>query len=879
MTILEVLERARGVGASRTALRFSDGSLLTFGELHEHVVGFGCAMRRLGIGAQDRVGVSLGGRRAALAFLSASAFSTTIPVDPYKPPEQVSALLRRVRCRALLSLGEANGGLSEIAKSAGIPVYELNPEQEAINHTPSPAMIDDAAVILQTSGSTAEPKLVPLSHRNLVTTAEIASVRMHLTTEDSCLNLVQLEHKLGIGTGLLMPIVAGSSVFCLHGLPVSFARDWMNSNGVSCIIGTPALLSALADLVEVNGAGTWRKSLRFVRCGSAALSGKLAARLEDVFGVPVVEAYGMTEAGIASNNLPPFPRKPGKVGTPLSELRILDQGGSQVPVGEIGEIAVRGPTVFTGYLDPTHDDDRRFVGGWFLTGDFGFLDEDNYLELTGRKSDLINKGGLKIAPSEIEASLTAHPDIREAVVFAVPHPSLGEDVAAAVVVEPHSQLSEVSIRRHLTQFLVAPKIPTRIVLRDDLPRGQTGKIERRKLPQLLAADLAEDDDRPTERTEAEIIELFRNVLRHRTSSELTIGRNSNFFQLGGDSLNAAQLVMALSAAGLGLHTVEAIFDAPTPAGLARWIREKKSSAGVVEAIGSPQLGANLVLLRAGAGTCSPLFFVHGWGGTIEHFRGLVPHMDPSRAIFGIWSPTPDQMAYSSASVEDLASKYARQMLDQFPSQPVHLAGFSAGGWYAYAVVDALLKQGGRVATITLMDTDVGTTRVGAHLAMRALYDRLQPRFCHHVLALLAGDIDGGIWQYSRLRFRALRNYLNKEVRRIVLPYFSRGSATSVDVTRTVAPLAGRHSDPFMDLLARYRPPKLQVKVVVLGPEDSLPRIQRLWQGYAIGGVTGLSLFDEHLDFIDIQKMPALSCVLDKLLQEGETAQPVTSMRS
>jgi non-ribosomal peptide synthetase component F len=306
--------------------------------------------------------------------------------------------------------------------------------------------------------------------------------------------------------------------------------------------------------------------LRFIRSSSAALPPPVLAALETTFGVPVIESYGMTEAAhqMASNPLPPRVRKPGSVGLAAGlEIAILDAAGTQLAMGGVGEVAIRGPSVTRGYAHNPAANAAVFIGGWFRTGDQGYLDQEGYLFLTGRLKELINRGGEKIAPREIDDVLLAYPGVRQAVAFAVPHPTLGEDVAAAVVLQSDARVGEAELRAFAAERLPAFKIPSRIVFVHDLPKGPTGKLQRIGLADRLAAALAVTFEKPATGTEQLVADTIGAVLGRER-----IGRSDNFFSLGGDSLHATQVLARLETALEISLSLPLIFRYPTPAQLA-----------------------------------------------------------------------------------------------------------------------------------------------------------------------------------------------------------------------------------------------------------------------------------------------------------------------
>jgi acyl-CoA synthetase (AMP-forming)/AMP-acid ligase II len=212
------------------------------------------------------------------------------------------------------------------------------------------------------------------------------------------------------------------------------------------------------------------------------------AELEATFRAPVIEAYGMTEAShqMASNLLPPGLRKAGFVGKAAGpEVAIMDEGGGLLPQGCSGEVVIRGPNVFSGYENNPSANASAFTNGWFRTGDRGVFDADGYLQITGRLKEIINRGGEKIAPREVDDILQAHPAVAQVVAFAMPHDKLGEDVAAIVVLKEGHTASERELRDYAAKYLADFKVPRTILFRDEIPKGPTGKLQRIGLAQKL----------------------------------------------------------------------------------------------------------------------------------------------------------------------------------------------------------------------------------------------------------------------------------------------------------------------------------------------------------------------------------------------------------
>ena len=315
-----------------------------------------------------------------------------------------------------------------------------------------------------------------------------------------------------------------------------------------------------------------RHCLKVIWSGTTDLPDAVRSRLEQAFGVPVIVGYGATESGsIAQTPFPPARAPAGSVGRATNiEIGITDDAGHMLGPDEPGEIVVRGPEVFDGYENDDEANRAAFRDGWFRTGDVGRIDRDGFVYVSGRYTDIINRGGMKIAPSEVEAALVQHPQVIEAAAFAIAHPTLGQDLAAAVVLR--DPVSEGELRRFLRAGLATFKIPTRIVDVAQLPRGASGKLARSELADLVAASVQPSSEPPIGREETEVARIFADVLK-----APGVGRRDNFFDLGGDSLSATHVLAAVDAA-LGVSVqVEVLFDCPTVSEFAAAIGERKRS--------------------------------------------------------------------------------------------------------------------------------------------------------------------------------------------------------------------------------------------------------------------------------------------------------------
>ena len=404
---------------------------------------------------------------------------------------------------------------------------------------------DELALLLHTSGTTSRPKLVPLTHANLAVSARNIGATLELTPVDRCLNVMPLFHVHGLVASLLASLAAGGSVTCTPGFHPLRMLDWLGESDPTWYTAVPTMHQAL--LARIDGKPEPPARLRFIRSSSAALPRPVLEGLERTFGVPVVEAYGMTEAAhqMASNPPTLAGRRPGSVGPAAGpEIAILSATGEELPAGALGEVAIRGANVFSGYERNPEANREAFTNGWFRTGDEGTLDEDGYLTLQGRIKELINRGGEKISPAEIDERLLAHPAVAEAVAFALPDERLGEEVGAAVVLAAGHDAGERELQEFVAETLAPFKVPRRIVVVDEIPKGPTGKLQRIGLAERLelrSPNVGSDGHAgPRSLFERSIAEVFAQVLDIPSP-----GIDDDFFALGGDSILGAEAVARL----------------------------------------------------------------------------------------------------------------------------------------------------------------------------------------------------------------------------------------------------------------------------------------------------------------------------------------------
>jgi acyl-CoA synthetase (AMP-forming)/AMP-acid ligase II len=482
-----------------TALLGPGGAPVTYGELRSTADRLGAQLSGVGVGKGDRVALVLpNGPELAQLFLATASLAIAAPLNPKYREEEFRAYLTGLGAKALITLKD-DAPLARKAAPEGTAVLFAEraergltlrlPDGEEIAPARRQAPGEkDVALVLHTSGTTSRPKIVPLTHENLAAAAASIASHLSLGPRDRCLNPMPLFHIHGLVAGLLAPLAAGGTVVLPPGFDAFKFLDWLEECRPTWYTAVPTMHRLVLERARRQPERAARLPLRFIRSASAPLAPAVLEELERVFGVPVIEAYGMTEASheMASNPLPPGRRKPGSVGKPTAvEIAIMDEEGRFLPPGEPGEVVIRGKTVTRGYLGDPEANRRAFKSGWFRTGDQGYFDREGYLFLTGRLKEIINRGGEKVNPLEVEAVLLRHRAVAEAAVFPVPHADLGEEVAACVVPEEGARLTERELQEFAARTLASFKVPRVILIVPEIPRGPTGKVRRSDLAAKL----------------------------------------------------------------------------------------------------------------------------------------------------------------------------------------------------------------------------------------------------------------------------------------------------------------------------------------------------------------------------------------------------------
>jgi oxalate---CoA ligase len=475
--------------SSGPALVEPGGATITHAELRGIVDELAGTLRADGVEPGAGVGAVLENSiESVLLFLAiARAGAIAMPVNPQLHAREISAEFADLLPALVVVGADGHPAAEEAATASGVRVRSLTGDPRRLladapaGPPPDEPGEDDRVLLLHTSGTTSKPKAVVLRHRNLVASARSIADGYGLTADDVSYCLMPLFHIHGLVASTLAALAAGGCVVIPRRVRPGALWGDVGAHGVTWFSAVPTILAKLPG-PDSGDPG----SLRFARSCSSALAPTLSAAFEERLGIPLVEAYGMTEAShqMATNPLPPGVRLPGTVGLPTgTEVAVIDADWRPVPTGEAGEVAVRGPGVTDGYLANPEANAASFRDGWFRTGDLGRLSADGYLTLDGRLKELINRGGEKIAPREIDEVLLTHPHVREAVAFGAPDAKWGETVNAVVVAA--GEVDAAALRAFCAERLAPFKVPKQIHLVDEIPKGPTGKVQRRLLADAL----------------------------------------------------------------------------------------------------------------------------------------------------------------------------------------------------------------------------------------------------------------------------------------------------------------------------------------------------------------------------------------------------------
>ena len=485
-----------------------DESDITYRELLQYIDNTFNQLSSLNIKKEDRIAIALeNGSAMASTFIAIASNYTSCPLNPSFTKEEFKFYYDDLKVKAVIieenrlikareAAEELNIKIINLKKKSASNFIKLNIEINNTNKTYFPnSNEDDIAMILHTSGTTSRPKMVPLSHKNLMASAKNISTTLNLNKNDKCLNIMPMFHIHGLIAAILAPIYQSGSIITPPGFDALKFFRWMEEYRPTWYTAVPTMHQTILSRAPRNADIIQSNPLKFIRSSSASLPSIVMENLEKVFNTCVIESYGMTEAAhqMTSNPLPPKKRKSGSVGLAagpdvalLYKSKIIKNDKNNRNI--TGHIIIKGENVTNGYINNPKANAESFINGWFLTGDEGMFDDDGYLKITGRLKEIINRGGEKISPKEIDEILMDHESVQQAVAFSVPHEKLGEDLFAAVVLKENKVTNEAALKDYCKNRLTKFKIPRKILIINEIPKGPTGKLQRIGLAEKLGIE-------------------------------------------------------------------------------------------------------------------------------------------------------------------------------------------------------------------------------------------------------------------------------------------------------------------------------------------------------------------------------------------------------
>ncbi len=476
------------------------GDKITYGSLLEYIDLNHRILLSNNIGKEDRVAIVLpNGPKMAIALLSIASFCAAAPLNPGYSEKEYNFFFNDLDAKLLITNEEGFEAAKNVALEKKIKIICLKEDSYLfgdkllknnlnVKHTINS---NNHAIILHTSGTTSRPKMVALTHKNIVTNATNISSTLNLNKDDISINIMPLFHIHGIMCSLIAPLSVGSKIITTPQFNALLFYRWLEKFKPTWYSGVPTMHQTILERAKNNLDIIKKSKLRFIRSSSSSLAPNIMNELEKTFNTCVIESYGMTEAShqMTSNLLPPNIRKKGTVGFPSGiEVKIVDNKSNSLKTNKIGEILIKGDSVIKEYIDNDSANKESFLNNWFKTGDLGFIDEGGYLTISGRIKEVINRGGEKISPREIDEVFMLHPSVDQAVAFSIKHPKLGEDICIAIVLKPSSECTVGDLKEFVSSKLAKFKIPKKIMIVDFIPKGPTGKLQRIGLSKKLGVE-------------------------------------------------------------------------------------------------------------------------------------------------------------------------------------------------------------------------------------------------------------------------------------------------------------------------------------------------------------------------------------------------------
>lgn len=845
-TIGSAIERHAALRANAPALRSLAGQPITFAELHSCVCRAGAHLAEAGIGSEDRVGLLVPpGLEGGQLVVALASHATLVPLNPALTASEISQACRISGVKALVVPSWMDTSSRGAALQRSIPVvHAVRARDGALgleialaarrgsNAVRAPHEAD-VALLLRSSGTTGAPKLIPVTHGNLVAMSQRFDCDrwFRLTGEDRGVCLLPLYYAAGLKTSLLVPLILGQTVGFVAAGEVSDTARWMHMFAPTYLSTGPTALHAMVERLRAAARRIDSAPLRFVICGAAKLPEKLRVEAESVLGVPILEYYGLSEAGpMAANPAPPGRHKPGSVGLPWpQEMMLVDPANNRVAAGSVGEIVIRGPTVTPGYVTADNPEPAGRVDGWLATGDLGRLDEDGYLTIVGRVKELINRGGEKVLPQEIDEALLAHPAVHEAAAFGLPHPRLGESVAAAVVLKPGCAISEDELKAFLAARLASFKLPRSLWLVAELPRGPTGKILRAALSKARG-ELRATVVQPNGLLQMELRDLWSRLL-----GTPDIGIDEDFFEKGGDSLLAMEMLVA----------AEELVGRPYPAAELSTLTIRHM-AGVFTGALAAADHQRVTQVRRGSGV--PLFLCHG----DYYTRGIYAHrlaalLPGDHPVYLLHGPVDG----SARSIAEIAQAYLPEVLRVAAGTPVFVAGYCNGGLAAWHLTHLLRATGIDVVRLLLIET----LSLNARPELRLLASALPAGPVRANGMRAAWMKRRGLVGLGTLLYRGARNMSMRPVRKEAA--LGPGPASAAAMDRA-----------YLELMTLYVPPRIDVGVTCFIADGGrqLDTAARFWRRLA-PAVETVSIPGTHFSAVTSERA-ALAAAIGQALRRA-----------
>jgi acyl-CoA synthetase (AMP-forming)/AMP-acid ligase II/thioesterase domain-containing protein/acyl carrier protein len=682
--------------------------------LSEHVNYLSQSLSEFGIRGGDIVPVVLSGSaEAIIVLLSVLKITVCAPMNPDFQEADFESSILKLNARAIIVEDNNNTLIQTIALKLGIPTIKLLikkidsniqlsfsfPKEKLIRQD---ARINpETALLLFTSATTGNTKLVPLTHNQII--SMVSSMRSAFPAADNGRVLIITPHfHLHCLLSMLIQFFSGGTIISTSGFDSNQFINWIRDFHPTQFTANPTIFRAILSLGIKHNLLENFKAFRFVTCAGSLLTDQLRDEIELTLGVPVIEGYGLTESGrVTMTPLNPAYRKPNSVGRICgSQVTISDTVNcAALPIGEIGEILLKGDSVIQSYYDDEEANILSFTNGWFRTGDLGRLDEDGFLFLVGRIKEMINRGAEKILPYEIEEIICRNQAVNEAVVFGYPHPRLGEDIGVCIVLK--LPLKAPELRKFLSQYLAPYKIPRLIIFLDEIPKGPTGKPQRSNMANILSINPRFDK---LEYNNSESLDLFEEKIAKVWSELLNIeyiGKNEDFYLLGGDSLLAVQMLTIVEQEfGFKIET-DILARTTSLSDFANAIKEIQNNTDIENYIKNKE--PNIVTLQP-LGNNPPLFLFHLLNNNIIFYKDLIKHLGNSNPIFGLRLSEKIDSKSQKNKIELIAKKHVESIKKVQSKGPYFLGGYSSGGVSAYETARQLVKQGDEIGMIILIDT-------------------------------------------------------------------------------------------------------------------------------------------------------------------------------